>query len=360
MNKRYFPRVDLPLLMAIIPIMLLSSLTLWSASSFNEAMLFKHLARCGLTLVCILVMSSIPASSYQRSAPYLYIIAVALLLAVALFGDSTNGSQRWLDIGFFSFQPSELIKLSIPIMIAWMLHIEGGRPDSRKIAFCLLIAMIPAGLIALQPDLDGAVFTIIYALFVLFLAGMSWKIICGFIASILTLAPILWFFVMETYQKIRVTQFLHPESDPLGSGYQIIQSLIAIGSGGMKGKGWMNATQGTLGFIPESHTDFIFSTYAEEWGFVGSLVLLALYLFITARVMLLACQSDHFFSRLVSGALAMSFFLYAFINTGMVSGLLPVMGSPLPFFSYGGTAMLTQGISFGVIMSLCYSKYRNV
>ncbi|MBS9918443.1 FtsW/RodA/SpoVE family cell cycle protein [Vibrio alginolyticus] len=326
MNKRYFPRVDLPLLMAIIPIMLLSSLTLWSASSFNEAMLFKHLARCGLTLVCILVMSSIPASSYQRSAPYLYIIAVALLLAVALFGDSTNGSQRWLDIGFFRFQPSELIKLSIPIMIAWMLHIEGGRPDSRKIAFCLLITMIPA----------------------------------GFIASILTLAPILWFFVMETYQKSRVTQFLHPESDPLGSGYQIIQSLIAIGSGGMKGKGWMNATQGTLGFIPESHTDFIFSTYAEEWGFVGSLVLLALYLFITARVMLLACQSDHFFSRLVSGALAMSFFLYAFINTGMVSGLLPVMGSPLPFFSYGGTAMLTQGICFGVIMSLCYSKYRNV
>ncbi|EOX4809198.1 rod shape-determining protein RodA [Vibrio alginolyticus] len=359
MNKRYFPRVDLPLLMAIIPIMLLSSLTLWSASSFNEAMLFKHLVRCGLTLVCILVMSSIPASSYQRSAPYLYIIAVALLLAVALFGDSTNGSQRWLDIGFFRFQPSELIKLSIPIMIAWMLHIEGGRPDSRKIAFCLLITMIPAGLIALQPDLDGAVFTIIYALFVLFLAGMSWKIICGFIASILTLAPILWFFVMETYQKSRVTQFLHPESDPLGSGYQIIQSLIAIGSGGMKGKGWMNATQGTLGFIPESHTDFIFSTYAEEWGFVGSLVLLALYLFITARVMLLACQSDHFFSRLVSGALAMSFFLYAFINTGMVSGLLPVMGSPLPFFSYGGTAMLTQGICFGAIMSLCYSKYRN-
>ncbi len=329
MNKRFFPRIDLPLLMAIIPIMLLSSLTLWSASGFDESMLFKHLARCALTLVCILVMSSIPAASYQRSAPYLYFVAVSLLLAVALFGDSTNGSQRWLDIGFFRFQPSELIKLSIPIMIA------------------------------LQPDLDGAIFTVIYALFVLFFAGMSWKIIGGFVVSVLTLAPILWFFVMEAYQKSRVTQFLHPESDPLGSGYQIIQSLIAIGSGGMKGKGWMNATQGTLGFIPESHTDFIFSTYAEEWGFIGCVVLLTLYLFITARVMLLACQSEHFFSRLVSGTLAMSFFLYAFINTGMVSGLLPVMGSPLPFFSYGGTAMLTQGICFGVIMSLCYSKYRN-
>ncbi|WP_281961067.1 rod shape-determining protein RodA [Vibrio parahaemolyticus] len=359
MNKRFFPRIDLPLLMAIIPIMLLSSLTLWSASGFDESMLFKHLARCALTLVCILVMSSIPAASYQRSAPYLYFVAVSLLLAVALFGDSTNGSQRWLDIGFFRFQPSELIKLSIPIMIAWMLHLEGGRPDFHKIALCLMITLVPAGLIALQPDLDGAIFTVIYALFVLFFAGMSWKIIGGFVVSVLTLAPILWFFVMEAYQKSRVTQFLHPESDPLGSGYQIIQSLIAIGSGGMKGKGWMNATQGTLGFIPESHTDFIFSTYAEEWGFIGCVVLLALYLFITARVMLLACQSEHFFSRLVSGTLAMSFFLYAFINTGMVSGLLPVMGSPLPFFSYGGTAMLTQGICFGVIMSLCYSKYRN-
>lgn len=215
MNKRFFPRIDLPLLMAIVPIMLLSSLTLWSASGFNEAMLFKHLARCGLTLVCILVMSSIPASSYQRSAPYLYLVAVSLLAAVALFGDSTNGSQRWLDIGFFRFQPSELIKLSIPIMIAWMLHLEGGRPDIRKIAFCLLITFIPAGLIALQPDLDGAIFTVIYALFVLFFAGMSWKIIGGFLVSILTLAPILWFFVMEAYQKSRVTQFLHPESDPL-------------------------------------------------------------------------------------------------------------------------------------------------
>ncbi|MEF1295367.1 FtsW/RodA/SpoVE family cell cycle protein, partial [Vibrio parahaemolyticus] len=207
MNKRFCPRIDLPLLMAIIPIMLLSSLTLWSASGFDESMLFKHLARCALTLVCILVMSSIPAASYQRSAPYLYFVAVSLLLAVELFGDSTNGSQRWLDIGFFRFQPSELIKLSIPIMIAWMLHLEGGRPDFRKIALCLMITLVPAGLIALQPDLDGAIFTVIYALFVLFFAGMSWKIIGGFVVSVLTLAPILWFFVMEAYQKSRVTQF---------------------------------------------------------------------------------------------------------------------------------------------------------
>ncbi|AUI87545.1 rod shape-determining protein RodA [Vibrio azureus] len=357
MNKRFFPRLDLPLIMAIIPLMIFSSLTLWSASGFNEAMLIKHLTRCLLTFVFIILMSSIPAENYQRVAPYLYFTTITLLLGVMFFGDSTNGSQRWLDIGFFRFQPSELVKLAIPIMIAWLLHIEGGRPSAYKIAVCLLITLIPAGLIALQPDLDGAVFTIIYTLFVLFFAGMSWKIIGGFLTGLLLAAPALWFFVMESYQKSRVTQFLNPESDPLGSGYQIIQSLIAIGSGGLKGKGWMNATQGTLGFIPESHTDFIFSTYAEEWGFLGCLLLLVLYLFITARIMYLACQSNNFFARLVSGALAMSFFLYAFINTGMVSGLLPVMGSPLPFFSYGGTAMLTQGICFGIIMSLCYSKY---
>ncbi|GEM75738.1 rod shape-determining protein RodA [Vibrio sagamiensis NBRC 104589] len=307
----------------------------------------------------ITLMSSIPSNYYQRTSPYLYFATIVLLLAVTFFGDSTNGSQRWLDIGFFRFQPSELVKLAIPLMIAWILHIEGGRPSVYKIVTCLVITLIPAGLISLQPDLDGAVFTIVYALFVLFFAGMSWRIISGFLIGLLITFPILWFFVMESYQKSRIIQFLNPEMDPLGSGYQIIQSLIAIGSGGIKGKGWMNATQGTLGFIPESHTDFIFSTYAEEWGFLGCLFLLILYVFITTRIIFLACQSNNFFARLVSGTLAMSFFLYAFINTGMVSGLLPVMGSPLPFFSYGGTAMLTQGLCFGVIMSLCDLKYNH-
>ncbi|MBC7002848.1 rod shape-determining protein RodA [Photobacterium sp. BZF1] len=356
----YRPRIDYPLLIAISLLILLGSLTVWSASGFSEPMLERHLVRAVVALCCLVVMSAIPPIKYQHAAPYLYGLAIVLLLGVIVMGDSTNGSQRWLAIGPVRFQPSELVKVAIPMMVAWLLVVDAGRPDLKKIGLCLLVTGVPAGLIFIQPDLDGAIFTIIYALFVLYFAGMSWKIIGSFLGGIATAAPLLWFFVMEAYQKKRVTQFLDPESDPLGAGYQIIQSLIAIGSGGIKGKGWTNATQGHLGFIPESHTDFIFSTYAEEWGFIGSLILLGLYLFITGRVIWLACQCESPFNRLVSGALSLSFFLYAFINMGMVSGVLPVMGSPLPFFSYGGTAMITQGVCFGIIMSLClYKPYKS-
>ncbi|MGR5062860.1 rod shape-determining protein RodA [Photobacterium sp. DNB22_13_2] len=356
----YRPRIDYPLLIAITSLILLGSLTVWSASGFSEPMLERHLIRALIALACLVVMSAIPPIKYQHAAPYLYGLAVVLLLGVIVMGDSTNGSQRWLAIGPIRFQPSELVKVAIPMMVAWLLVVDAGRPDLKKIGLCLLVTGVPAGLIFIQPDLDGAIFTIIYALFVLYFAGMSWKIIGSFLGGIATAVPLLWFFVMEAYQKKRVTQFLDPESDPLGAGYQIIQSLIAIGSGGIKGKGWMNATQGHLGFIPESHTDFIFSTYAEEWGFIGTLILLGLYLFITGRVIWLACQCESPFNRLVSGALSLSFFLYAFINMGMVSGVLPVMGSPLPFFSYGGTAMITQGVCFGIIMSLClYKPYKS-
>lgn len=353
---KYTPRIDYPLLLAISLLILLGSLTVWSASGFSEPMLERHLVRALITIGCIVVMSTISPLSYQRTTPYLYVLAVILLLGVIIAGDSTNGSQRWLIIGPIRFQPSELVKVAIPLMVAWILVAEAGRPDLKKIITCLLVTVVPAGLIFIQPDLDGAVFTIIYALFVLYFAGMSWKIIGSFIGVMTITVPILWIFIMEAYQKKRVTQFLDPESDPLGAGYQIIQSLIAIGSGGMRGKGWANATQGQLGFIPESHTDFIFSTYAEEWGFLGCVLLLGLYLFITVRVIWLAYQCESPFNRLVSGTFALSFFLYAFINMGMVSGLLPVMGSPLPFFSYGGTAMITQGICFGIIMSLCRQK----
>ncbi|RYU66201.1 rod shape-determining protein RodA [Aliivibrio finisterrensis] len=353
---KYAHRIDYPLLIAISLLILLGSLTVWSASGFSEPMLERHLVRAIIAVGCIVVMSSIPPRTYERITPYLFALAVILLLGVIVAGDSTNGSQRWLAIGPIRFQPSELVKVAIPLMVAWILVAEAGRPDAKKILICLLVTAIPASLIFIQPDLDGAIFTIIYALFVLYFAGMSWKIIGSFLGGIAVIVPMLWIFVMAAYQKKRVTQFLDPESDPLGAGYQIIQSLIAVGSGGMRGKGWMNATQGQLGFIPESHTDFIFSTYAEEWGFFGCLLLLGLYLFITGRVIWLSYQCDSSFNRLVSVTFALSFFLYAFINIGMVTGLLPVMGSPLPFFSYGGTAMITQGICFGIIMSLCLNK----
>lgn len=338
--------------------MLLGSLTIWSASGYSEATMTNHLMRCGISILCVVIMASIPARQYRRVSPYLYLLTILLLIGVVLVGDSSNGSQRWLSIAGFRFQPSELVKLAIPMMVAWFIQREGTRPTGIRLLVAILMTAIPAGLIFVQPDLDGAIFGIIYMLFVLYFAGMSWKIIGGFVALVATSIPLLWFFVIEAYQKKRIVQFLNPQSDPLGSGYQIIQSHIAIGSGGVTGKGWMNATQSSLGFIPESHTDFIFSAYAEEWGFLGCVLLLSLYLFITLRALWLACHCHHAFSRLVCGSLALSFFLYAFINTGMVSGLLPVMGSPLPFFSYGGTAMITQGVCFGIIMSLCRASSR--
>lgn len=358
MKKYYTPQLDVAIVLAILSLMILSSLTIWSASGYSQAVMTNHLIRCALSLSCLLIMASIPAKQYRRISPYLYLLTVTLLVAVVLAGDSTNGSQRWLSLAGFRFQPSELVKLAIPMMVAWYIQRDGEAPSGFRLLGAMLMTAVPTGLIFVQPDLDGAIFGVIYMLFVLYFAGMSWKIISGFATAVATVIPLLWLFVIETYQKKRILQFLNPESDPLGSGYQIIQSHIAIGSGGLTGKGWMNATQSSLGFIPESHTDFIFSAYAEEWGFLGSVLLLSLYLFITLRALWLACRCHHTYSRLVSGSLALSFFLYTFINTGMVSGLLPVMGSPLPFFSYGGTAMITQGICFGIIMSLCRASSR--
>lgn len=349
---RFRPQLDFPLLAAIVFLIAAGSLSVWSASGFSEPILQRHLARAVIAIGALVILSAVPAKTLRNIAPPLFGLAVTLLLAVVIAGDATNGSKRWLALGPIRFQPSELVKVAVPMMTAWMIAKDPGVPSFSKILSCLALTAIPAALIVVQPDLDGAIFTVIYSLFVLFLGGMSWKIIGSVIGIVATAIPILWMFFMEEYQKMRVTQFLNPESDPLGAGYQIIQSLVAIGSGGIRGKGYMMATQGQLGFIPESHTDFIFSTFAEEWGYMGSVALIATYLFIAARTLWLASQSDSAYSRLVIGALSLSFMLYAFINMGMVSGILPVMGSPLPFISYGGTAMITQGACFGIIMAL--------
>ncbi|NGN98415.1 rod shape-determining protein RodA [Grimontia sp. S25] len=350
------PRLDIPLLIAIVSLITLGSMSVWSASGYSVPTLERHVARAMIALLALLFFSLIPAKTYRALTPHLFGLAIVLLLGVIVAGDTVNGAKRWLALGPIRFQPSEIVKVAVPMIIAWLIVRDPGRPGLQKIGLCALVTALPAGLIVIQPDLDGAIFTVMYALFVLYLAGMSWKIIGSVLAAVAATVPVMWFFFMADYQKLRVTQFLNPESDPLGAGYQIIQSLIAIGSGGVRGKGFMHATQGQLGFIPESHTDFIFSTFAEEWGFLGSAVMIALYLFISGRALWLAVNTASPFSRLVSGALAMSFFLYAFINLGMVSGLLPVMGSPLPFISYGGTAMITQGACFGIIMALCCGK----
>ncbi|WP_028021892.1 rod shape-determining protein RodA [Enterovibrio calviensis] len=354
----YRLRIDYPLFVAICALIALGSISVWSASGFSLPILERHLARVALAILALIGLSTVPAKVYENVAPKLFIITIVLLLGVIIAGDTVNGAKRWLALGPIRFQPSELIKVAMPMMMAWLIVKDPGRPGLKKIAVCALVSALPVVLIAIQPDLDGAIFTVMYSLFVLYLAGMSWKIIGVVLAAVAAILPVMWFLIMKDYQKMRVTQFLNPESDPLGSGYQIIQSLIAIGSGGFDGKGFMSATQGQLGFIPESHTDFVFSTLAEEWGYMGSAVVVLLYLFISGRTLWLASRSPSMFSRLVSGALAMSFFLYAFINLGMVSGILPVMGSPLPFISYGGTAMITQGACFGIIMALCCGVQR--
>ncbi|RMH45545.1 MAG: rod shape-determining protein RodA, partial [Gammaproteobacteria bacterium] len=282
----------------------------------------------------------------------LYLGTVALLILVLWIGDIGKGAQRWLVVAGIRFQPSELMKLAMPLMLAWFLDQKPLPPDRQRLVLSFLLIFVPTLLIALQPDLGTSVLIAMTGLFVIFLAGISWRLIATLIGAIIVYAPIHWVYFMHDYQRRRVLTFLNPESDPLNSGYHIIQSKIAIGSGGLVGKGWLNGTQSQLDFLPERHTDFIFSVMAEEFGFLGVAALLVLYCFVVARALYLAVQAQDSFSRLTMGALALTLFVYVFVNVGMVSGMLPVVGLPLPLISYGGTSMVTLLASMGVIMSM--------
>jgi rod shape determining protein RodA len=274
-----------------------------------------------------------------------------LLLAVLFFGDVGKGAQRWLNLGVFKFQPSEMVKLAVPLMIAWYLAKQPLPPKLKTIALTFTLIAIPVGLIAKQPDLGTSLLVGSAGIFALFLAGISWRFIITLFGLAAAAAPVVWI-NMHNYQKQRVLTFLDPEKDPLGSGYHIIQSKIAIGSGGLFGKGWFNGTQSQLDFLPERHTDFIFAVLSEEFGLVGVLLLLSLYLFVILRGLYIASQAQETFGRLLSGSLILVFFVYLFVNTGMVSGLLPVVGVPLPLVSYGGTSLVTLMAGFGILMSI--------
>jgi rod shape determining protein RodA len=284
-------------------------------------------------------------------AYWLYGAGLILLIAVLFFGHEGKGAQRWLDLGFFRFQPSELMKLAVPILVATYLAERPLPPTVTRLVISLMMIIVPALLIAKQPDLGTAILIASSGLIVIFLSGISWRLIMGFIIAAASALPVLWY-VMHDYQRQRVLTFLNPESDPLGAGYHIIQSKIAIGSGGLFGRGWLEGTQSQLAFLPERSTDFIFSVIAEEFGLIGVGLLLSSYLMIAARGLFIASDAQTSYARLLAGSISLTFLVYVFVNVGMVTGLLPVVGVPLPLVSYGGTSMVTLLAGFGILMSI--------
>ncbi|WP_150138133.1 peptidoglycan glycosyltransferase MrdB [Candidatus Enterovibrio escicola] len=353
-KKPIFDRfhIDVPLLLCILALMCFSMMVMWSASGQNVAMMERQVFRLLLAFCVMLILAQISPRYFEFWAPCLYVTGIIMLIAVLLFGQIAKGAQRWLDFGIFTFQPSELIKLAVPLMIARFLSKEPLPPSLRTLLVGFLLVFIPTILIAKQPDLGTSILIAASGIFVLFLSGISWKIIISATTSIAAFVPVLWFFFMHEYQRMRVRTLFNPESDPLGAGYHIIQSKIAIGSGGVSGKGWLHGTQSQLEFLPERHTDFIFSVFAEEWGLIGVTSLLTLYLFIIGRGLMLASRAQTAFGRMMAGSIVLSFFVYVFVNIGMVSGLLPVVGVPLPLVSYGGTSMVTIMAGFGILMSI--------
>jgi len=343
--------LDWPLLVGLILLSAVGLAILYSASGLDSELVLRQMFRLGIAFGIMFILAQIPSHHLVLWAPWIYGLGLLLLLAVLLVGDEGKGAQRWLDMGIFRFQPSEIMKLSVPIMLAWYLA-ENPLPPTRKyLAYALLLVIVPTGLIAKEPDLGTALLIAASGIFVLLFSGISWKYVFGFLLLVSACTPLLWY-KLHDYQRMRVLTFLNPENDPLGSGYHIIQSKIAIGSGGVYGKGWLNGSQAHLEFLPERTTDFIFAVISEEFGFIGIIVLLMLYLFIIVRCLYISTQAQDTFARLLSGSITLTFFVYMFVNICMVSGLLPVVGLPLPLISYGGTSMVTLMASFGILMSI--------
>jgi rod shape determining protein RodA len=345
-----WPQLDLPLLTGLLLLIGCGLVVLYSASGEDTGTVYRQAARIGVGLAVLLVLSQVPPHVLRIWTPWLYALGLVLLLATWVFGTGRSTS-RWLDLGLIRFQPSELMKLAVPMMMAWYLHPRRLPPEPRHLLAAVAILAVPALLIARQPDLGTALLVGLSGAFVLFLSGLRWRVILGLAGLAAAAAPALWL-VMHEYQRQRVRTFLDPESDPLGSGWNIIQSKIAVGSGGLAGKGWLNGTQSRLEFIPERHTDFILAVLSEEFGLLGVLLVFALYLFIAGRGLYIASLARTTYARLLAGSLALTFFVYVLVNAGMVSGLLPVVGVPLPLVSYGGTSIVTLLAGFGIMMSI--------
>lgn len=332
---------------------LLGLIVLYSASAQDVGLVSKQAMSFGIGFIVMFTLAQIPPKVYQAFSPYFYIFGVLALLSVMIFGEVRMGAQRWIDIpGFGSVQPSEFMKIGMPMMIAWFLSRHPLPPSFKNVIISLVLIIVPFLLIAEQPDLGTSLLILASGLFVLFLSGLSWKLIGAAIGLMCMIIPLAWQFLLHDYQRQRVLTLLNPEADALGTGWNIIQSKTAIGSGGFFGKGFLQGTQSHLHFLPEGHTDFIIAAYSEEFGLIGVLILITLYFSIIFRVLQIGLNCFHNYGRLVAGTLGLSFFVYVFVNAGMVSGILPVVGVPLPFMSYGGTAIITLMATFGLVMSI--------
>lgn len=343
--------LDALLLLGLLVLIGVSLVVLYSAGGQDIGLLIRHLIRMGTAFIVLFFVAQIHPDRMRDSAYWLYGLGLMLLAVVLVFGHEGKGAQRWLDLGFFRFQPSELMKLAVPLLVATYLAARPLPPSALRLLIGLMVVVVPSMLIAKQPDLGTSLLIASSGLIVLFLSGIRWRIILGFITLCASALPVLWY-VMHDYQRQRVLTFLNPESDPLGSGYHIIQSKIAIGSGGIFGQGWLQGTQSHLEFLPERSTDFIFAVIAEEFGLIGVGLLLFWYLLVAGRGLFIASQAQTSFARLLAGSISITFLVYVFVNVGMVTGLLPVVGVPLPLVSYGGTSMVTLLAGFGILMSI--------
>ncbi|RYZ95351.1 MAG: rod shape-determining protein RodA [Moraxellaceae bacterium] len=326
---------------------------LYSAAAQDTSLVIRQLMSFGIGFAVMFSLAQVPPKIYQAFSPWFYTLGILSLIAVVIFGEVRMGAQRWIDIpGFGSVQPSEFMKLAMPMMAAWFLSARPLPPTLKAVLVTLGLVGIPVLLVAEQPDLGTAMLIMMSGMFVLFLSGLRWWMIGSVIGAIVAIAPIAWMFLLHGYQKQRVLTLLDPEADALGTGWNIIQSKTAIGSGGLFGKGYLNGTQTHLHFLPEGHTDFIIAAFSEEFGLAGVLLLFFLYCCIILRAFQIASRTKHNYGRLLAGGIGLSFFVYVFVNAGMVSGILPVVGVPLPFMSYGGTAIITLMAGFGLLMSI--------
>ncbi|HEX9302220.1 MAG TPA: rod shape-determining protein RodA [Casimicrobiaceae bacterium] len=325
--------------------------TLFSAVDQSVARMSSQATSLAFALLLMWVVANIPPQTIARAAVPLYTVAVVMLIGVAFFGTTVNGSKRWLNLGLARFQPSELMKIALPLMLAWYFQKFEGRIGWKDFALTGVLIAVPVWLIKRQPDLGTALLIGASGFYVLYLAGLSWKIIVGLAALGTAAAPLVWSHLHD-YQRERILTFIDPTRDPLGAGYHSSQASIALGSGGVVGKGWLNGTQTHLDFLPEKHTDFVFAVFGEEFGLVGAVVLLVLYLLLIGRGMMITANASTMFARLMAGTVTLMFFTYAFVNMGMVSGVLPVVGVPLPLISYGGTALISLFIGLGILMSV--------
>ncbi|MES2318770.1 MAG: rod shape-determining protein RodA [Pseudomonadota bacterium] len=341
---------DAPLAMVLFLLLATSWITMYSAGIEFPGRLEGQIRNTLIAFVVMWAAAMVPPQTLMRLAVPVYTLGVTLLLMVYLVGVSKKGAQRWLYIGF-DIQPSEIMKIAMPLMLAWYFHQKAGMVRWHSFVVAAVLLAVPVGLIQLQPDLGTSLLVLSTGFYVIFLAGLSWKALLGMALGGAASMPIAWA-LMRDYQRDRIMTLIDPNKDPLGKGFHIIQSIIAIGSGGVSGKGWFKGTQSHLEFVPEHTTDFIFALYAEEFGIIGILILVLIYLMLIARGLMIAANAPTLFTRLLAGAITMIFFTYAFVNMGMVCGILPVVGVPLPFMSYGGTAFVTLGLGAGILMSI--------